>query len=159
MPTNEEIVGSVPEGVVLKGKKAFGVWIAERAREDENEKSDKEIYNLIDAWYYERLSSIENHKMWVERYHQAERLFQEKVKRIAELEQELAEAIYHTGRYKDLLDEHIKLEKENQRLREFIESKGICPNCLHEIAIRNPTGKCDHLYYPYYKEADKDDNE
>lgn len=24
----------------------------------------------------------------------------------------------------------------------------ICPDCRGEIAIRNPTGKCDHLYYP-----------
>jgi hypothetical protein len=23
-----------------------------------------------------------------------------------------------------------------------------CPNCGGDIAIRNPTGKCDHLYYP-----------
>ncbi len=24
----------------------------------------------------------------------------------------------------------------------------ICPNCGGSIEIRNPTGKCDHLYYP-----------
>lgn len=24
----------------------------------------------------------------------------------------------------------------------------LCPNCGGLIAIRNPTGKCDHLYYP-----------
>lgn len=23
-----------------------------------------------------------------------------------------------------------------------------CPNCGGDIAIRNPTGRCDHLYYP-----------
>lgn len=26
----------------------------------------------------------------------------------------------------------------------------ICPNCNGPIAIRNPTGKCDHLYWPEY---------
>ena len=24
----------------------------------------------------------------------------------------------------------------------------ICPNCGGLIKIRNPTGECDHLYYP-----------
>ena len=23
-----------------------------------------------------------------------------------------------------------------------------CPHCKGSIVIRNPTGKCDHLYYP-----------
>ena len=23
-----------------------------------------------------------------------------------------------------------------------------CPNCGGDIAIKNPTGRCDHLYYP-----------
>ena len=27
----------------------------------------------------------------------------------------------------------------------------ICPDCLGPIAIRNPSGHCDHLYYPEYK--------
>ncbi len=27
-------------------------------------------------------------------------------------------------------------------------SKKLCPNCGGDIEIRNPTGKCDHLYYP-----------
>lgn len=26
--------------------------------------------------------------------------------------------------------------------------KELCPNCGGDIAIRNPTGHCDHLYYP-----------
>lgn len=26
----------------------------------------------------------------------------------------------------------------------------ICEHCKGEIRIRNPTGKCDHLYYPDY---------
>jgi len=26
-----------------------------------------------------------------------------------------------------------------------------CPDCGGLIRIRNPTGKCDHLYYPEYK--------
>jgi hypothetical protein len=26
----------------------------------------------------------------------------------------------------------------------------VCPNCGGEIAIRNPTGNCDHLYWPDY---------
>lgn len=26
----------------------------------------------------------------------------------------------------------------------------ICPNCGGPIAVRNPTGHCDHLYYPDY---------
>ena len=30
--------------------------------------------------------------------------------------------------------------------------EGICPDCGGEIKIRNPTGKCDHLKYPEYKE-------
>lgn len=28
--------------------------------------------------------------------------------------------------------------------------EGICPACLGPIAIRNPTGTCDHLYWPEY---------
>lgn len=24
----------------------------------------------------------------------------------------------------------------------------LCEYCKHPIKIRNPTGKCDHLYYP-----------
>mgnify|MGYP001597742060 CR=1 FL=1 len=28
------------------------------------------------------------------------------------------------------------------------QSKVKCPNCGGDIAVRNPTGKCDHLYYP-----------
>ena len=24
----------------------------------------------------------------------------------------------------------------------------VCPNCQGPIAIRNPTGTCDHLYFP-----------
>jgi hypothetical protein len=24
----------------------------------------------------------------------------------------------------------------------------ICPNCHHPVAIRNPSGTCDHLYWP-----------
>ena len=27
----------------------------------------------------------------------------------------------------------------------------ICPDCEGDTAIRNPTGNCDHLYYPDYK--------
>ena len=27
----------------------------------------------------------------------------------------------------------------------------VCPDCGGLIRIRNPTGKCDHLYYPEYK--------
>lgn len=27
----------------------------------------------------------------------------------------------------------------------------LCPDCGSPIAIRNPTGNCDHLYYPDYK--------
>ena len=27
-------------------------------------------------------------------------------------------------------------------------SMGICPHCQMEIDIRNPSGYCDHLYYP-----------
>ena len=28
-----------------------------------------------------------------------------------------------------------------------------CPHCGGDIAVRNPTGKCDHLYYPDYCEV------
>lgn len=30
---------------------------------------------------------------------------------------------------------------------------GICPDCDGPIAIRNPTGHCDHLRYPEYKKT------
>ena len=33
------------------------------------------------------------------------------------------------------------------------EKEGICPDCAGLIKIRNPTGKCDHLYYPEYKKV------
>ena len=29
--------------------------------------------------------------------------------------------------------------------------EAICPDCMEPIKIRNPTGICDHLYYPEYK--------
>ncbi|KKN17002.1 hypothetical protein LCGC14_0970100 [marine sediment metagenome] len=38
------------------------------------------------------------------------------------------------------------------KTRKALEEKGICPDCNGEIKIRNPTGKCDHLYYPEYKQ-------
>ncbi len=34
----------------------------------------------------------------------------------------------------------------------------LCPNCNGLIRIRNPTGKCDHLYYPENVPKDADDN-
>ena len=37
--------------------------------------------------------------------------------------------------------------------RELLEEKGICPDCGGLIRIRNPTGKCDHLYYPEHKKS------
>lgn len=33
----------------------------------------------------------------------------------------------------------------------------LCPNCGGRIAIRNPTGHCDHLYYPDYMEKKPDE--
>lgn len=32
----------------------------------------------------------------------------------------------------------------------MVEDIRICPSCGGRIAIRNPTGNCDHLYYPDY---------
>jgi hypothetical protein len=37
--------------------------------------------------------------------------------------------------------------REYQERRE-LERAGICPKCHGPIATRNPTGLCDHLYYP-----------
>ena len=28
----------------------------------------------------------------------------------------------------------------------------ICPHCKMDLSIRNPSGHCDHLYYPDYCE-------
>lgn len=39
--------------------------------------------------------------------------------------------------------------KRNKEQRETINN--VCPDCGGDIRIRNPTGKCDHLYYPDYK--------
>ena len=36
---------------------------------------------------------------------------------------------------------------------ESLEDNRICPDCKGLIRIRNPTGKCDHLYYPENKFA------
>jgi hypothetical protein len=33
--------------------------------------------------------------------------------------------------------------------------KKYCRHCGGDLSIRNPTGKCDHLYYPDYCEACK----
>lgn len=52
-------------------------------------------------------------------------------------------------------EKETELYLENERLRSLLESIGICPDCQHSIAIRNPTGKCDHLYYPEYKNTRK----
>ena len=49
---------------------------------------------------------------------------------------------------KDLVTQ---FERGQQAERKSIEGHGICPDCFHPIKIRNPTGKCDHLYYPENK--------
>jgi len=33
-------------------------------------------------------------------------------------------------------------------LFELTQEQTLCPNCGGKIEIRNPTGRCDHLYYP-----------
>ncbi len=38
-----------------------------------------------------------------------------------------------------------------KELKEDIKKGGFCPDCGGLIEIRNPTGKCDHLYYPENK--------
>ena len=43
----------------------------------------------------------------------------------------------------------VRLNNYNSTLLEVL-NEGICPNCGGLIAIRNPTSKCDHLYYPEY---------
>jgi hypothetical protein len=54
------------------------------------------------------------------------------------------------------LDIPPRTEEEKEQLRRWdLEFRGICPDCGGLIAIRNPTGKCDHLYYPDYKRYDK----
>lgn len=49
-------------------------------------------------------------------------------------------AIQHLERQFEEKKEFIKLFKETPA--------GLCIYCGEKIAIRNPTGKCDHLYYP-----------
>ena len=34
---------------------------------------------------------------------------------------------------------------------DYVADATICPDCGGLIAIRNPSGHCDHLYYPEYK--------
>ena len=34
-----------------------------------------------------------------------------------------------------------------------ITQEDMCPDCGGPIAVRNPSGYCDHLYYPEYKEV------
>lgn len=31
---------------------------------------------------------------------------------------------------------------------EALPDDPVCPNCLESVAVRNPTGRCDHLYWP-----------
>lgn len=38
-------------------------------------------------------------------------------------------------------------ETKRKALRDLYDN-GICPHCKEEIAIRNPSGNCDHLFYP-----------
>ena len=94
-----------------------------------------------------------------------------KNEKIARLEEELKNSKYETFMlrlsikllgdmkhtifcdYLNTSEEKLKIELENIKLRETLEQIGICPDCLHSIAIRNPTGKCDHLYYPEYKKV------
>lgn len=45
----------------------------------------------------------------------------------------------------------VELKKENARLRDALEKMDICPDCLGAIAVANPTGNCNHVYYPEYK--------
>lgn len=47
-----------------------------------------------------------------------------------------------------------KEDDKYEILRKRLEEKGICPDCLGLISIRNPTGRCDHLCYPEYKNKD-----
>jgi len=39
--------------------------------------------------------------------------------------------------------------------RHSVTGDALCPDCGGPIAVRNPTGKCDHLYYPEYKNKKK----
>jgi len=41
--------------------------------------------------------------------------------------------------------------KEDVPYEDSLEDNRICPDCKGLIRIRNPTGKCDHLYYPENK--------
>jgi hypothetical protein len=43
--------------------------------------------------------------------------------------------------------------------RRMLEINGICPDCGGRIEIRNPTGHCDHLQYPEFKEIVDEDKE
>lgn len=47
--------------------------------------------------------------------------------------------------YKQTLQTVKRLERI---AKTFQTHKELCPNCGGDIAIRNPTGHCDHLYYP-----------
>ena len=53
--------------------------------------------------------------------------------------------------YDDMEEEIAGLEEEIARLRAALEVNGVCPDCLGEIKIANPTGKCNHVHYPENK--------
>ena len=53
----------------------------------------------------------------------------------------------HAVPVKERGEEGIKMDIEKV-------GKDLCPYCAGPIAIRNPTGKCDHLYYPDYVNKD-----
>ncbi|MDD5068822.1 MAG: hypothetical protein PHN89_04470 [Candidatus Pacebacteria bacterium] len=75
-------------------------------------------------------------------------IIEEKDTRIRELSDERDELAL--GRAV-LLKKNKELEQERERMREMLELARICPDCGGDIRIRNPTGKCDHLYYPECK--------
>ena len=52
-------------------------------------------------------------------------------------------------------DGHTNYDKDNVK---YLGADDLCPNCNGLIRIRNPTGKCDHLYYPENVPKDADDN-
>lgn len=40
-----------------------------------------------------------------------------------------------------------ELQEMDRKIMEKVKNK-ICKHCLKEVRIRNPSGFCDHLYYP-----------
>lgn len=55
--------------------------------------------------------------------------------------------------FPSLKDQRAQRKIDVARIRKPENRGDVCPHCGGPISVRNPSGYCDHLYYPEYCEV------